>query len=49
MKRGSLTWDTIGKLVLAVAFLLIMLYLIFLSKDKLFELGETIKDALAFR
>jgi|GEM_PF-2522042 len=49
MKRGSLTWDTIGKLVLAVAFLLIMLYLIFLSKDKLFEIGEKIKDVLALK
>lgn len=44
MKRGSLTWDTIGKLILAIAFLLLMLVLLYMARDKFVEVGDKIKD-----
>ncbi len=48
MKKGSLTWDTLGKIVLGVAFLLLILYLIFVSKDKLVEVGGGLLNVLKF-
>tara|TARA_Y100000310_G_C20399187_1_gene676580 strand:- start:210 stop:356 length:147 start_codon:yes stop_codon:yes gene_type:complete len=46
MKKGSLTWDTIGKLILAVAFLLLFLVLLYMSSDKFSAVGDKIKDVL---
>jgi len=46
MKKGDLSWDTIGKLILVVAFLLIFVLIIFLLKDKLYNLYDGFRSFL---
>ena len=37
MKKGEITWDFIGKIILALVVLFIVIYLVFLLKDKFAE------------
>ena len=48
MKKGDLTWDTIGKILIALAILVFIILMIFLLKDKSYSLLDRIKDILAF-
>ena len=48
MKRGALTWDYIGKILIGVAFLLILALVIWMLKGELYELFERLKEAVMF-
>ena len=48
-KKGDLAWDTIGKLVIALAFLLLMLVILYLFKDKLIGITDQIKALFRVR
>lgn len=48
MRKGTLTWEVLAKIVLGVAFLLIILYIIYLTKDKLLEVGRDLVEILKF-
>ena len=40
MKRGELTWDTLGKIVLALVLLFVIIFILWLLRDKLAEFIE---------
>ena len=40
MKRGELTWDTLGKIVLALVLFFILIFILWLLRDKLAEFIE---------
>ncbi|MBS3146372.1 hypothetical protein J4471_01610 [Candidatus Woesearchaeota archaeon] len=42
MKKGEITWDELGKALIAIIILLIILLIIWMSKDKLINLLEKI-------
>ena len=48
MKKGDIAWDTIAKLLIALAFLLIISLMLYLFKDKLAALFESSKRILRF-
>lgn len=49
MKKATLTWDTIGKLVLAVVVLLILIGVVWLAKDKITDLYTKLIDFMRIR
>lgn len=48
MKKGDIELDYLAKIVIAVAFLLLMVFLIWIFKDKLFEFGDKLKEIFKF-
>ena len=40
MKKGELTWDTLGKIVLALVLLFVIIFILWLLRDKLAEFIE---------
>jgi len=48
MKKGDVAWDTIAKLMIALAFLLLAGIIIFLFRDKMVALLDQIKRILRF-
>ena len=40
MKRGELTWDVLGKIILALVLLFVTLFILWLIRDKLAEFIE---------
>ena len=48
MKRGAIEIDMLGKILLALIFLLIVAFLIFAGKDKLLLVVDKLKDLLRF-
>lgn len=48
MARGDIAWDTIGKLLIALAFLLLAVLIIYLFRDKMLDLLEQIKRVMRF-
>ncbi len=47
-KKGEFGWEEIAKILLALVFLLIIITLIYLFKDKTSSLLESIKNLLRF-
>jgi len=47
-KRGDIEWDELGKTLLALVLLLVLVIAIWLLRDKLFSLLETVKNILRF-
>ncbi len=48
MKRGALTWDYIGKILIGVAFLLILALVIWMFKGNLYDVFEKFKEVVTF-
>lgn len=48
MKKGEIAWDTIAKLLLALAFLLILSIALYLMRDKMALILERITRILRF-
>ena len=48
MKRGALTWDYVGKILIGVAFLLILSLIIYMLKGSLYDVFERMKEAVMF-
>ena len=47
-KKGDFTFEQIGKILLALAFLIILILIAFLFKDKLVQVIENIKNIVRF-
>jgi len=48
MRKGDLAWDTIGKLVIGLAFMVVLALIIFFARDKMGELLKELVKALRF-
>ena len=48
MKKGEMTWELVVKLVLGVAFLLFVLLMVYLFREKLLALASRVADLLRF-
>jgi len=48
MKKGAIELDYLAKIVIALAFLLLMAFIIWILRDKIFELGDVLKNILKF-
>ena len=47
-KKGDLGWEEIARIILVVVFLVILILITTLYKDKLLEVIEKIKDLIRF-
>ena len=48
MKKGDMTWEEIGKLLIALAVLLFLIIAAWLLRDKMIELFDKFKTFLRF-
>ncbi len=48
MKKGDLALDTVGKLIIGVVFLLLIILALYLFKEKMYALLESMKRVLRF-
>ena len=48
MKKGDIELDYLAKIIIAIAFLLLMAFLIWIFKDKLFEFSDKLKEIFKF-
>ncbi len=48
MKKGDIELDYLAKIVIAIAFLLLMAFIVWILKDKIFEFGDKIKEIFKF-
>ncbi len=46
--KKALAWDVLGKIILAIAVLLILLLIIYVLKDKMYSLWEKIVNIFRF-
>ena len=47
-KKGDFGWEEISKIILVLLFLLIIIAIVFLYRDKSFTIIESIKDFIRF-
>jgi hypothetical protein len=48
-KKADITWETIAKLLLALAFLVFMTMIVYLYKDKLLAMLNSLVSMMRFR
>ena len=48
MKKGEWHWEQIGKLLIALFFMVVLLTLIYIFREKILELLDKIKEALTY-
>jgi len=48
MNKKGLAWETLGKIILAMVILLVLIGIIYILKDKMYELWEKIVNIFRF-
>jgi len=48
MKKASITWDEVVKLIIALVILILLVSMTFLFKERLFDLFNAVKSTLGY-